>query len=72
MQRIFSWDHAGVGKSTLLNKMFSDLNLRTGEVSQFTSKGIHTTVTAYMIKLQTVIPSIIDTPWELERIDLME
>ena len=55
------WGHSGVGKSTLLNKMFSNLNLRTGEVSQFTSKGIHTTVTAYMIKVETNT-FIIDTP----------
>jgi len=55
------WGHSGVGKSTLLNKMFSDLKLKTGEISQFTSKGIHTTVTAYMIKVETNT-FIIDTP----------
>jgi ribosome biogenesis GTPase / thiamine phosphate phosphatase len=55
------WGHSGVGKSTLLNKMFSDLKLKTGEISQFSSKGIHTTVTAYMIKVETNT-FIIDTP----------
>ena len=55
------WGHSGVGKSTLLNKMFPDLNLKTGEVSQSTSKGIHTTVTAYMKKVEANT-FIIDTP----------
>lgn len=55
------WGHSGVGKSSLLNKMFPDLNLKIGEVSQFSSKGIHTTVTSVMIKVERNT-FIIDTP----------
>jgi len=61
------WGHSGVGKSSLLNKMFPKLKLRIGEVSQFSSKGIHTTegthttVTSVMIKVNSNT-FIIDTP----------
>jgi ribosome biogenesis GTPase len=55
------WGHSGVGKSSLLNKMFPDLKLKIGEVSQFSSKGIHTTVTSVLIKVEENT-FIIDTP----------
>jgi ribosome biogenesis GTPase / thiamine phosphate phosphatase len=55
------WGHSGVGKSSLLNKLYPELNLRIGEVSQFTSKGTHTTVTSVMIKVEENT-FIIDTP----------
>lgn len=55
------WGHSGVGKSSLLNKMFPSLNLKIGEVSQFTSKGTHTTVTSRLIKVEENT-FIIDTP----------
>lgn len=55
------WGHSGVGKSSLLNKMFPDLNLKVGEVSQFSSKGTHTTVTSVMKKVDSDT-FIIDTP----------
>ena len=55
------WGHSGVGKSSLLNKMFPDLNLKIGEVSQFSSKGTHTTVTSVLIKVEENT-FIIDTP----------
>jgi ribosome biogenesis GTPase len=55
------WGHSGVGKSTLLNKMFPKLKLRIGEISRFTSKGTHTTVTSVMIKVDNNT-FIIDTP----------
>ena len=55
------WGHSGVGKSSLLNKMFPELKLRIGEVSQFSSKGTHTTVTSVMIKVNSNT-FIIDTP----------
>jgi ribosome biogenesis GTPase / thiamine phosphate phosphatase len=52
---------SGVGKSSLLNTMFSELTLKTGIISSFTDRGTHTTVTGVMIKVD---PStyIIDTP----------
>ena len=55
------WGHSGVGKSSLLNKMYPELDLKTSEVSQFSSKGTHTTVTSVMIKVERNT-FIIDTP----------
>lgn len=55
------WGQSGVGKSSILNKMFPDLNLKIGNVSQHTSKGTHTTVTSRMIPLYNST-FIIDTP----------
>jgi len=55
------WGHSGVGKSSLLNKMYPGLDLKTSEVSQSTSKGTHTTVTSVMIKVEENT-FIIDTP----------
>ncbi len=55
------WGHSGVGKSSLLNVMYPELNLRTGSISTFTDKGTHTTVTTEMIKVNPET-YIIDTP----------
>ena len=55
------WGHSGVGKSSLFNKMYPSLNLRTGIISTFTDKGTHTTVTSEMIKTAPET-YIIDTP----------
>ena len=52
---------SGVGKSSLLNKIFPWLKLKIGEISNFTDKGTHTTVTSKMIKLEKN-SYIIDTP----------
>ena len=52
---------SGVGKSSLLNKMFPYLNLKTGKISGFTDRGVHTTVTSIMIKVNPAT-YIIDTP----------
>ncbi len=55
------WGHSGVGKSSILNKLFPELNLKVGEVSSYSLKGIHTTVTStmYFVGNDTYI---IDTP----------
>ena len=55
------WGQSGVGKSTLLNLLYPNLNLKVGEVSNYTSKGTHTTVTSVMnfVGNETYI---IDTP----------
>ncbi len=55
------WGQSGVGKSTILNKIAPELNFKTGEVSQWSSKGKHTTVTAIIKKIDNDT-YIIDTP----------
>ena len=44
------WGQSGVGKSSLLNKIFPELDLETGLVSSSTDKGLHTTVTSVLAK----------------------
>lgn len=53
--------HSGVGKSTLINNLDANLNLRTGEISDAHLQGKHTTTFAEMHKL-TSSGYIIDTP----------
>jgi ribosome biogenesis GTPase len=53
--------HSGVGKSTLINALIPGLNLKTANISEQHSKGVHTTTFAEMHEL----PGrgfIIDTP----------
>jgi ribosome biogenesis GTPase len=52
---------SGVGKSTLVNSIQPQLELRTGEISDYSGKGQHTTTFAEMHPL-TFGGSIIDTP----------
>ncbi len=53
--------HSGVGKSTLINSLFPELNLRTQQVSEWSGKGLHTTTFAEMFDLPGS-GKIIDTP----------
>jgi ribosome biogenesis GTPase len=53
--------HSGVGKSTLLNAISPGLNQKTGEVSDFSSKGTHTTTFAEMFQINEKT-FVIDTP----------
>lgn len=53
--------HSGVGKSTFINTIFPDLQLRTKEVSGWSGKGMHTTTFAEMFDLPFG-GKIIDTP----------
>jgi ribosome biogenesis GTPase len=55
------WGHSGVGKSSLLNKLYPDLNFKVGEVSDYNKRGRHTTVTAVMKKVEENT-FVIDTP----------
>lgn len=52
---------SGVGKSTLINSIEPDFDLRTGDISDYTGKGMHTTTFAQMFELSNG-GSIIDTP----------
>ena len=55
--------HSGVGKSTLINVINSNLNLKTAEVSTQHKQGQHTTTFAEMFVIPTEPESyIIDTP----------
>jgi ribosome biogenesis GTPase len=55
------WGPSGVGKSTILNALFPSFNFKVGEVSEYSQKGTHTTVTSVMKKVdeQTYL---VDTP----------
>jgi len=53
--------HSGVGKSSLLNVILPDLNLKVQEVSGWSGKGLHTTTFAEMFDLPFG-GQIIDTP----------
>jgi ribosome biogenesis GTPase len=53
--------HSGVGKSSLLNTIFPDLQLKIQEVSGWSGKGLHTTTFAEMFDLPFA-GRIIDTP----------
>lgn len=53
--------HSGVGKSSFINSLFPDFQLRTSEVSEWSGKGLHTTTFAEMFDLPGG-GSIIDTP----------
>jgi ribosome biogenesis GTPase len=53
--------HSGVGKSTLINSIAPDLELRTDELSSYTDKGKHTTTFAEMFEIEKD-SFIIDTP----------
>jgi ribosome biogenesis GTPase len=53
--------HSGVGKSSLINSLLPDLDLRTHMVSEWSDKGMHTTTFAEMFDLPQG-GYIIDTP----------
>lgn len=53
--------HSGVGKSTIINKLLPEANLRTGEISEYHNKGMHTTTFSEMVALPDG-GYIIDTP----------
>lgn len=53
--------HSGVGKSTLINSLVPGVDLRTGNISEWSDKGKHTTTFAEMIELPFG-GYLIDTP----------
>jgi len=65
--------NSGVGKSTLINNLYPDLNLKTGDVSQKLGRGKHTTRTVELFKSDNGY--IADTPgfstMDLERYHLV-
>jgi ribosome biogenesis GTPase len=55
------WGSSGVGKSTILNGLFPSFNFKVGEVSDYSQKGTHTTVTSVMKKVDEKT-YLVDTP----------
>ncbi len=53
--------HSGVGKSTLINRLIPGLTLKTGNISDWSDKGKHTTTFAEMLDLPQG-GALIDTP----------
>lgn len=53
--------HSGVGKSTFINTIHPEVSLKTGEVSGWSGKGMHTTTFSEMIDLPFG-GKVIDTP----------
>ena len=54
--------NSGVGKSTLINAILPEINIKTGEISSAHNKGIHTTTFSEMFPLPSANGYIIDTP----------
>lgn len=57
--------NSGVGKSTLINAILPELNVKTGDISEYHNKGMHTTTFSEMFALTNKDYSkgaIIDTP----------
>ncbi len=65
--------NSGVGKSTLINNLYPELNLKTGQVSQKLGRGKHTTRTVELFKTRSGY--VADTPgfstMDLERYHLV-
>lgn len=53
--------HSGVGKSTLINAILPELNIKTGEISTYHKKGMHTTTFSEMFPVSGE-GYLIDTP----------
>jgi ribosome biogenesis GTPase / thiamine phosphate phosphatase len=53
--------HSGVGKSTLLNRLAPNINQKVGDISESSSKGMHTTTFAEMFQINQNTFAI-DTP----------
>ena len=62
--------HSGVGKSTLLNILVPEAEQKINSISEFSSKGVHTTTFAEMFQVSTDT-YLIDTPG-IKELGLME
>ena len=57
--------NSGVGKSTLINRLVPDANLRTAEISSSHNLGQHTTTFSEMIRISNTAPELASTVPEL-------
>ena len=57
--------NSGVGKSTLINRLVPDANLRTAEISDAHNLGQHTTTFSEMIRISNTVPELASTVPEL-------
>ena len=51
--------NSGVGKSTLINRLVPDANLRTAEISSSHNLGQHTTTFSEMIRISNTVPELV-------------
>ena len=59
--------NSGVGKSTLINRLVPDANLRTAEISDAHNTGMHTTTFSEMIPLTPAVGGLpADTSWLID------
>ena len=60
--------NSGVGKSTLINRLVPDANLRTAEISSSHNLGQHTTTFSEMIRISNTVPVVRQAhqPWTQE------
>ena len=58
--------NSGVGKSTLINQLVPDANLRTAEISDAHNTGTHTTTFSEMIPLTADRSTLTETSWLID------
>ena len=58
--------NSGVGKSTLINRLVPDANIRTAEISSSHNLGQHTTTFSEMIRISNTVPELVEGGWLID------